>query len=316
VDLQNDFTTGDNHYLKTRQHTLHLLDKYSKTAVIKPTNSEGASFAQGGGGGSGKKKESFDKAYWKGKTCYKCNGKDHPASHCTKTVKAAKADKKVDDDDDAASTASSINKLKNDFKKMTKAFTTVNAKLEQLKESELDLSGSDAEEEDSHFQFQFAQLEPEFEPRIMNWFKQAHGDKIALDLKRDILLDSQSTMDLFCSNSLVDKTFKSTDTMRLKSNGGSLLVSSKATISGYNKEVWFSTRAITNIIALSNLIQQYRVTYDSNDLMFIVHREPNKPNMEFRMHESGLHYYDPRTDNNGHMLFVSTVAENMSRFTK
>jgi hypothetical protein len=25
VDLQNDFTTGDNHYPKTRQHTLHLL---------------------------------------------------------------------------------------------------------------------------------------------------------------------------------------------------------------------------------------------------------------------------------------------------
>jgi hypothetical protein len=40
VDLQNDFTTGDNHYPKTRQQTLHLLDKYSKTAVIKSTNSE------------------------------------------------------------------------------------------------------------------------------------------------------------------------------------------------------------------------------------------------------------------------------------
>jgi hypothetical protein len=65
VDLQNDFTTGDNHYPKTRQQTLHLLDKYSKTTVTKPTNSEGASFAQGGGGGSakGKKhKETFDKA--------------------------------------------------------------------------------------------------------------------------------------------------------------------------------------------------------------------------------------------------------------
>jgi hypothetical protein len=43
VKLQNDFTTGDNHYPKTRQQTLHLLDKYSKTAVTKLTNSEGAS---------------------------------------------------------------------------------------------------------------------------------------------------------------------------------------------------------------------------------------------------------------------------------
>ena len=29
ADLQNNFTTGDNHCPKTRQHTLHLLDKHS-----------------------------------------------------------------------------------------------------------------------------------------------------------------------------------------------------------------------------------------------------------------------------------------------
>jgi hypothetical protein len=286
----------------------------STTAVTKLTNSEGASFAQGGGGGGGKKKESFDKACWKGKTCFKCNGKDHPASHCNKSGKAEKADKS--DDDDAASTASSVSKLKKDFKKMLKAFATVNAKLDQLKESESDLSGSGAEEEDSHFQFQFAQLDSEFEPQISNLFKQTHGNKIALDLKQIILLDSQSTMDLFCSNAFVDKIHKSKETMRLKSNGGSMLVSHKATVPGCKKEVWFSSRAITHIIALSNLMQQYRVTYDSDELMFVVHRMPEKSNMNFRMHESGLHYYDPRTEDYEQMVFVNTFAENMSRFTK
>ena len=237
IDLQNDFTTGDNHYPKTRQQTLHLLDKYSKTSLSKTTNSEGASFAQGGGiDGKKKKSETFDKAYWKGKTCYKCNGKDHPASHCPN--KATKPDK---DDDDDASTASSVNKLKKDFKKMSKAFTTVNAKLDKLKEDDSDLSGSDAEEEASHFQYhqgvQFTQLESKFEPRISNLFKQSHGTKIAIDLRQIILLDSQSTMDLFCNKALVDKTFKSSDTMRLKSNGGSMLVNEKATIPGYAKKV-------------------------------------------------------------------------------
>jgi hypothetical protein len=61
--------------------------------------------------------------------------------------------------------------------------------------------------------------------------------------------------------------------MRLKSNGGTMVVTRKATMPGYNKTVWFSTRAITNIIALRNLIDQYRVTYDSDYLMFVVHRE-------------------------------------------
>ena len=77
---------------------------------------------------------------------------------------------------------------------------------------------------------------------------------------------------------------------------------------------------------MSNLIKQYRVTYDSEELSFVVHREvAGKPNMEFRMHESGLHYYDPRTSNdytfvskesdNGIGL-VSTVSENKGGFTR
>jgi hypothetical protein len=69
--------------------------------------------------------------------------------------------------------------------------------------------------------------------------------------------------------------------MRLKSNGGTTVTTQKATMPGYTKTVWFITRAITNIIALRNLIYQYRVTCDSNDLMFVVHRElDSKPNME------------------------------------
>jgi hypothetical protein len=103
--------------------------------------------------------------------------------------------------------------------------------------------------------------------------------------------------------------------MRLKSNGGTMVVTRKATIEVYSKTVWFSTRAITNIIALCNLIDRYRITYDSDVLMFVVQRESeSKPNMEFKMHKSRLHYYDPRKDH--HMTFVNTVSENKTGFTK
>jgi hypothetical protein len=54
VDLQNDLTTGDNHYTNNRHQNLHLLDKYSKTAVAKVTQSEGTSFAQRSGKGGGR----------------------------------------------------------------------------------------------------------------------------------------------------------------------------------------------------------------------------------------------------------------------
>jgi hypothetical protein len=101
--------------------------------------------------------------------------------------------------------------------------------------------------------------------------------------------------------------------MRLKSNGGTKVVIQKATIPGYNKDVWFSTRSITNIISFSNLIQQYDVTYDSDDKMFVVHRESQgKPNMKLCMHRCGLHYYDPR--NEKHIAFINTVSKNKEGF--
>jgi acyl-CoA thioesterase len=57
--------------------------------------------------------------------------------------------------------------------------------------------------------------------------------------------------------------------------------------------------------------------------MFVVHRESaNKPNMEFvRMHESGLHYFDPSEsattlNYNGDFTFVNTVSGNKEGFTQ
>jgi hypothetical protein len=161
---------------------------------------------------------------------------------------------------------------------------------------------------------QCSQLDKKFKPRIGKLFKQA-GSSIKLDLKEVILLYSQSTMDIFCNAALVSNISKSRSNIRLKSNGSTMVVTRKATMEGYKKTVWFTNRAITNIIALRNLIDQYRVTYDSDDLMFVVHRESDsKPNMEFKMHKSGLHYYDPRNEH--HTTFVNTVSENKTGFTK
>jgi hypothetical protein len=49
--------------------------------------------------------------------------------------------------------------------------------------------------------------------------------------------------------------------------------------------------------------------------MFVVHRKSeNKPNIEFREHESDLHIYDPRK--NEELTFVGTVSESKEGFTK
>jgi hypothetical protein len=60
-------------------------------------------------------------------------------------------------------------------------------------------------------------------------------------------------------------------------------------VPGYHQEVWYSPDTICNIVGLCNLKRQY----DKSDA-FIVHRDSvEKPNMEFCMHSSGLHFFDP-----------------------
>ena len=83
---------------------------------------------------------------------------------------------------------------------------------------------------------------------------------------------------------------------------------------GEDQSVWFSDEAITNILSLIDGIVLYQVTYDSNDMEFIVHRnEHGKPNMLFMMHSSGLQYWDPY---NKDFNFINTVEDNKTVFTK
>jgi uncharacterized protein YodC (DUF2158 family) len=67
-------------------------------------------------------------------------------------------------------------------------------------------------------------------------------------------------MDLICDPALVESTFKSSHTMQLKSNGGTMEVKKQAIMQGYHMHVWYNKKAITNILSLSNMIKQCQVT--------------------------------------------------------
>ena len=324
VDLQNDFTTGDDRYPKNRQATLHLLDKYSKSVVVsQTTSSEGASFAQRGGRGGGssnnnqntnQNQDGYDKSYWKDKECYNCNKKGHPSNQCPLKNQKNDDDKSVSTKTSKSSKSSKNTSITKAQKKLKKSFATLSSKIQEL-ENESDLSDSDDEDdEQSHFQMNYA-FHQDFEQRNIDILFKKRGPKLNLALRNIVLLDSQSTMDLFCNPQLVSSIRRSKTTMKLQSNGGTMTVRHKASITSYDYEVWFDKNAITNIIALSNLIKQYRVTYDSNDKMFVVHREAvSKPDMHFKMHSSGLHYYDPQDEN--FAFNIHTVSDNKMGFTK
>jgi hypothetical protein len=116
VDLKNDFTTGDNRYLKNRQQTLHLLDNYSKISAPKPTPSEGSAFVQKGDKGDKGDKGNKDKGH-KGHRTGKGKGKE-----LSDEEDCPNADDDDDDDDDKSrsSQARSYKKLAKEVKRMNK----------------------------------------------------------------------------------------------------------------------------------------------------------------------------------------------------
>ena len=75
---------------------------------------------------------------------------------------------------------------------------------------------------------------------------------------------------------MAERIYKSNKKTRPHINVGKMVIYHKKVVAGYIKDMWFENNAINNIFALKNLIQQYRVTYDSLDKMFIVHRKGKK----------------------------------------
>ena len=325
MSLQEDFAKGIDNYPKTIQEAEKYLDKFPKNTP-PATASEGTAFAQKGaktknGGKQDKEKKGdgelkpYNKKFFADKECFNCGKLGHPADSCPnqaadddKPSKKGKARKKDEDDDNAS--VSSIKKLEKGFKKMQKTLTQISDKIDEGNESDLS-------EEDSHFQFAFAHvvMNAGF-PKTANVLKQSHNSLKGLDMTEIILLDSQSTICVFCNKNLLVSIKKATRPLRLHSNGGSMLLTKQATIKNYKHKVWYSPDAITNIFSLKQVKKQYRVTYDSDDECFVVHRqEYGLPDMVFREHVSGLHYFDPRNQNKK-FSFVETVMENKTLFTK
>jgi hypothetical protein len=98
-----------------------------------------------------------------------------------------------------------------------------------------------------------------------------------------LLLDNQLTFNLCCNKNFASKITKAKNFLQMTSDCGGLKITKKCKIPGYMYLMWYSKKAITNIICLKNLIKCYRGAYDSKvDISFVVYRSAfGLPNLFF-----------------------------------
>ena len=81
-----------------------------------------------------------------------------------------------------------------------------------------------------------------------------HAESIDINLRKVILLNSQSTMDILCNEDTMERIYNSKKKTRLQSNGGKMVIDHKTVLEGYINDVWSDKTAITNIFPPKNLI--------------------------------------------------------------
>jgi hypothetical protein len=244
---------GTNQYPKTMAQALKYVQNCATTPPVSST-SEGVAFTQKGGKGKGSKNRTntnnnstpADMPKSANKECNICYAIGHAAFHCPLKT-ASKEDKAA---------AQAANKAANSSKPTAKAATeaddrSVQTQLLELQQTvdtmEHKRNGTGDDDGTTLFQHHIFTTVDQPTGVTSKAYQFVNSNKLDLNLRNVILLDSQSTLDLFCNSKLVWNIHKSHVQIRLQSKGGTMTLRHKAQVEGYHLDVWFDKDAITNI---------------------------------------------------------------------
>ena len=345
--LENDFTAGNDNYPKTLTDAYNMLLEWKDDPrlLMRMAGNDGISFAtntfdeeqdtvagstctnedetthnnttlgqggrgrgpsrNGGRGGRGANRNNIQ--------CFRCGALGHYASECPETL------------EDAQRMLNTNNETGTNM--LHHATTTDPTTAYRADHTTLDNASTDRASTDRMDEMMFASLNPdEFEledndtsfvfTQDMRNVEMQHGGHLPPEW---ILLDNQSTVDVFTNRCLLKNIRRAKTNMFIHCTAGVAKTNLIGDLPGYGT-VWYHPNGIANILSLSKVREKYRVTFDSDqNNQFIVHR-PDGTQRVFQQSSRGLYFLDtsstPRsvTGTDGTVL-VTTVADNANNFS-
>ena len=101
--------------------------------------------------------------------------------------------------------------------------------------------------------------------------------------------------------------------MTIMCNAGSVVVNMMGTLKGYGN-VWYHLHAIENILSLSNVQKNFKVTYDSRQGNYFTIHKSDGTSRIFRPTDKGL--YASKKDRDIGVSLISTVEGNKQNYTR
>ena len=284
-ELQNDYAKGKNNYPGTVLEAYKLLTNYryekrnGNSNYFRRGNQNALAFNQTGNNGNQNNRNNKREI-----KCYNCGEIGHIAPKCPKK----KETQNTNVEGETASTGTNNN---NDESKTSR---------ENVEENDFGfLIMQTGKEKDS-----IEEIKIKGDVQLLNKME-------ANDLRELLLLDNQSTTDLFCDKKLLRDIKQVQGSCTIITNGGQITTNKKGYLKNYGY-VWYHPEAITNILSLSNVIKKYKVTFNSvNGNCFEVHT--GEKIIIFKQMKNGLYAHNT-TDRE--IVLVNTVEENMNKYTQ
>jgi hypothetical protein len=140
---------------------------------------------------------------------------------------------------------------------------------------------------------------------------QSNGNE---NLREWILLDNQSTVNVFCNPNLVKNVRTAEKPLKLKCNAGTVSINKVADLPGYPESVWFHEKGIANVLSLARVAKLYPVTFDNME-GFTIHKKDGSKHV-FRESERGLFYLDTSIKKQAETMLVMTVQDQMAKYSQ